>query len=61
MDRDYFSNHEFHNELFFGYLWSFVHKFTSSSTNQITLFNNNRFKAESRAECLFMLRYMHSK
>ena len=22
-----------HNELFFSYLWSFVHKFTSSSTN----------------------------
>ena len=22
-----------HNELFFNYLWSFVHKFTSSSTN----------------------------
>ena len=25
-----------HNELFFSYLWSFVHKFTSSSTNLIT-------------------------
>ena len=24
-----------HNELFFSYLWSFVHKFTSSSTNLI--------------------------
>ena len=24
-----------HNELFFSYLWSFVHKFTSSSTNPI--------------------------
>ena len=24
-----------HNELFFSYLWSFVHKFTSSSTNSI--------------------------
>ena len=23
------------NELFFGYLWSFVHEFTSSSTNLI--------------------------
>ena len=44
-----------HNELFFSYLWSFVHKFTSSSMNPIvswwgknahTLFNYNRFKAE---------------
>ena len=25
-----------HNELFFSYLWSFVHKFTISSTNPIT-------------------------
>ena len=24
-----------HNELFFSYLWSFVHEFTSSSTNPI--------------------------
>ena len=24
-----------HNKLFFSYLWSFVHKFTSSSTNPI--------------------------
>ena len=45
-----------HNELFFSYLWSFVHEFTSSSTNH-TLFNYNIFKAEF----LFMLRCMLSK
>ena len=28
-----FVNH--HNELFFSYLWSFVHEFTNSSTNPI--------------------------
>ena len=42
-----------HNELFFSYLWSFVHKFTSSSTNPIvswwgknasTLFSYDIFK-----------------
>ena len=50
-----------HNELFFSYLWSFVHKFTSSSTNPIeermhvyvcNLYMYNRFKAEFLCRCM---------
>ena len=53
-----------HNELFFSYLWSCVHEFTSSSTNPIaswwgknahTLFNYNYYYW-FKAEFLFMLR-----